>query len=158
MTVQERRLIPWSGDVEAPAASGGPTIPFTAGAALKIGDVVYSSAAAGVVNKSNVAANGAFFVGVVVGGGGSFGGNYSLNDSGSTGLSLVASGKIAQVQVAGIAWVVAGAAISANASVGLDTTTAGRVLGNSTSKQIIGIALDAATNAGDKIRMLIQPR
>lgn len=154
----EKRIASWGNDPEAVASAGGPTIPFTAGAALTIGDVVFASAAAGVVNKSAVAADGAKFIGVVVGGGGSFGRNYGLWDSASVGLALVASGKVAEVQVAGIAYVKAGAAIAVGAEVGFDTTTAGRVLTNVTAGQKIGLALDAAAAAGDIIRILIARR
>lgn len=158
MAPVERRTASWASDVEAVASAGGPTLPFTAGGALLVGDVVGVSATGGVVNKTAVAADGTKFVGVVVGGGGSFGGGYAFNDSASVGLALVASGKIAEVQVAGIAWVTAGAAITAGANVGFDTGTAGRVITNVTAGQKIGVALDTATVNGDKIRILIQPR
>ena len=157
MPVVEKRLLPWGSDPDAVASAGGPTIPFSAAAALKIGDAVWISTA-NTVNKSAVAADGVKFIGVVVGGGGSFGNNYGLFDSGSVGLSLVASGKVAEVQVAGIAWVVAGAAIAVGAELGLDTGTAGRVLTNITAGQKIGIALTSAGAAGDKIKMLIYRR
>ncbi len=156
MPVIEKRLVPW-GDVETPGGSGGPTVPFKATVALKIGDAVVL-AAASFVTKTAVAADGGRFAGIVVGGGGNFGGDYSLEDSGSTGFAIAVANKSIQVRVAGIAWVVAGAAILVNAKLGLDTTTAGRVLTNATAGQIIGIALDAAAAAGDKIRILIQPR
>lgn len=157
MPAYEKKLIRWGIDPDAVASAGGPTIPFTAGAALKIGDAVYVSAA-NTVNKSVTAADGGKFAGIVVGGGGSFGGDYGIFESASTGLALVASGKVAEVQIAGVAWVVAGGAIAVGATVGLDTTTAGRVLTNATAGQIIGIALTAATNPGDKIKILIRPR
>lgn len=157
MPVVEKRLVPY-GDVETPGGSGGPTIPFRADGALKVGDVVVFSAAADDVAVSATAADAIKVAGIVVGGGNSFGGAYSLEDSGSTGLALVADNKIAQVRVAGIAYVKAGAAITLHDTVGLDTGTAGRVISNSTSKQIIGIALDAALNDGDKIRVLLQPK
>lgn len=157
MPVMEKRLQSWGIDPDAIASAGGPTVSFTAGAALKIGDAVYVSAA-NTVNKSTTAADGTKFAGIVVGGGGSFGAGYGIFESNSTGLALVASGKVAEVQIAGVAWVVAGAAIVVGASVGLDTTTAGRVLTNVTAGQKIGIALTAAANPGDKIKILIQPR
>jgi hypothetical protein len=157
MAVMEKRAIGWGIDPDAIASAGGPTVPFTAAVALKIGDAV-SVSAANTVTKTAVAADGTKFAGIVVGGGTSFGGGYGIFESASTGLALVAAAKVAEVQIAGVAWVVAGAAISVGASVGLDTTTAGRVLTNATAGQKIGIALTAATNPGDKIKILIQPR
>jgi len=156
MPVVEKRLILW-GDVETPGGSGGPTIPFKATVALKIGDAV-SLAAAGFVTKTAVAADGTKFAGIVVGGGGNFGGDFSLEDSGSTGYAIAAANKNVQVRVIGIAYVVAGAAIAVGARVGFDTGTAGRVITNATAGQTIGIAMDVAAAAGDKIRILIQPR
>lgn len=156
MPVVEKRLLSW-GDVETPGGSGGPTIPFKATVALKVGDAVVL-AAAGFVTKTAVAADGARFAGVVVGGGNNFGGDYALEDSGSTGYAIAAANKSVQVRVAGIVWVVAGAAVLVNAKLGLDTTTAGRVLTTITAGLIVGIAIDAAAASGDKIRMLIQPR
>ena len=102
MPVQERKAMSWGVDPDAITSPGGPSYPFTAAAALKIGDAVWISAA-NTVNKSAVAADGVKFIGFVIGGGGSFGGGYGIFDSGSVGLSLVASGKVAEVQVAGIA-------------------------------------------------------
>lgn len=156
MPVLEKRLLPW-GDVETPGGAGGPTIPFKATVALKVGDAV-SLAAAGFVTKTVVAADGTKFAGIVVGGGADFGGGYSLDDSGSVGAALVAINKVAQVRVAGIAYVVSGAAIAVGARLGFDTTIAGRVLTNAVAGQTIGIAMDVAGAAGVVIRMLIQPR
>jgi hypothetical protein len=157
MAVMEKRVTSWAIDPDALASAGGPTFPFTAAVALKIGDAVHISAA-NTVTKTAVAADGVKFIGIVVGGGGSFGGGYGIFESASTGLALVAAGKVAEVQVHGIAWVVAGAAIVVGAEVGLDTTTAGRVLTNVTAGQKIGIALTAATNPGDKIKILLYRR
>lgn len=155
-----RTISRWGANPDELSGVGGPTIEIAAGAALKIGDVAYISAAS-TVNKSATAANGAFFAGVVVGGGSDFGASSEALgfDRANVGLSgIVPSGKAAMLQIAGIAYVVAGDAILAGASVGFDTGTAGRVLTNTTSKQIIGIALTAAAAAGDIIKILIQPR
>lgn len=153
----EKRLIGWGSDPDAVASAGGPTSPFTAAVALSTGDVVSLSADA-TVTKTAVAADGVKFIGVVVGGGGSFGGGYGLFGPTDTGIALVAAGKVAEVQTHGIAYVVAGAAIAAGAELGLDTTTAGRVLTNITAGQKIGIALEAAAGAGSVLRMLIYRR
>ena len=145
------------GDPDAQAGAGGPTVALIAGAALKHGDVVYVSAAR-TVNKAAVAANGAKFAGVVVGGGSDFGADQAEFETRFVGLAATAANKTAVVQVIGIANVVAGDAIVAGAQLGFDTTTAGRVLTNTTAGQIIGIALTAAAAAGNTIQMLISPR
>ncbi len=145
-------------DPDAQAGAGGPTVVLKAGGALKIGDVVSVTAVAQTVNKTAVAADGAFFAGVVVGGGSDFGADPAFHDSASVGLAAVASGKSAVVQVAGIALVVSDDAIAVKARLGIGTNTAGRVITNTTGEQIIGLALDAAGAAGVTIRMLIQPR
>src|SRR6266542_3139210 len=111
-------------DPEALAGAGGNTVNLIAGAALKIGDVVYVSAAK-TVNKSVTVGDGAKFAGVVVGGGGSFGHNYAMFGTSEVGLALVPSGRAAEVQVDGIANVVSGAAIAVGDLVGFDTGTAG---------------------------------
>lgn len=155
---RSRAPMRWATDPDEISGVGGPTIEIAAGATLLVGDVVYISAAS-TVNKSNVAANGAKFAGVVVGGGSDFGISEPLGfETQNMGLQATTVNKSATLQMEGIAYVKAGAAIAAGATVGFDTTTAGRVLTNVTAGQIIGIALTAAAANGDIIKMLIQPR
>lgn len=155
----ERRFPTLGTDPDAVASAGGPTIPMTAGAALNIGDAVVIGGAVSTVTKAAGIAQGQYFVGVAAGGGGSFGSGYGFYDSGSVGRAAAAVGKVVEVQVQGIAYVVAGAAIGIGETVGIDSATAGRVIVNNTAGQRIGINLGpAATVAGDVIRMLIQPR
>lgn len=154
------RGLRWAINAEELSGVGGPITEIIAGGTLLIGDVVMVSAAS-TVNKSAVAANGAFFAGVVVGGGGDAGYSEPLgyeNINGNIGLQATIVNKAAALQVAGIAFVKAGAAIAAGARVGFDTGTAGRVIANATAGQTIGIALTAALANGDIIKMLIQPR
>ncbi len=153
----EKRMMPW-GDVESPGGAGGPTMPFKAQVALKVGDVVSAHTVLNTVTKTVVAADATKFVGIVVGGGSDFGGAYSLEDSASVGLALVAAAKIAQVRLEGIAWCVSGGAIAIGGTVGLDTVVAGRVIANAVAGQIIGICLDVAAAAAVKVRVLIKPR
>ena len=136
---------------------GGNIARFTAGAALLTGDVVYISAA-NTVNKSSTAAAYLAFAGVVVGGQDTFGDCVSNdNDVGITAAS--ASGKWVYVQLTGVAWVVAAAALVAGAPLEV-ATTAGRVddVATPTSGEVVGISITAASNAGDKVLMLIQHR
>jgi len=136
---------------------GSTNLPFTAAAALNIGDVVYLSAA-DTAAKSNTPANYQKFLGVVVGGKATYG--YVGTLSTDVGVSAAATGESVLVQRNGKAWVVADAAIVAGALLTQGATTAGRVddSASATQGQIIGLALQAATNAADKILMLIGHR
>lgn len=136
---------------------GGITAKFTAAADLKVGDVVFVSAAQ-TVNKSNTQANYATFAGVVVGGVSLLDGCVVIDDLNCIG-AIVPSGTQALVQTSGIARVVADAAITVGTRISQGATTAGRVDDTAfTAGQMCGIALDAATNAGDVISMLIQAK
>ena len=66
-----------------------------------------------------------------------------------------ASGELVAVDVLGTAIVEAGAAISANATVKADSS--GRAITWVTSGAKIGLALQAASQAGDKIEVLLMP-
>ena len=76
----------------------------------------------------------------------------------NTELSIV-SGERVEVIMVGIAWVEAGAAISANQPVTSDASGRGvaatPVAG--ANNRIIGFALDSAVAAGDQIRVLLSP-
>lgn len=160
MTLYAEKRMPMSADPDAVGGVGGPTIGLYAAVALKYGDVV-SVSAANTVTKTAVAANALKFAGVVVGGGSAFGAyDYPMWDSAPTlaGTSVAPIGFVALIQTAGVANVVAGAAIAVAATVGLDTTTAGRVLTNAVAGQVIGIALSAAAAAGEVIQILIARR
>jgi len=136
---------------------GGDILPFTAAAALNIGDAVYISAA-DTVAKSNTPANYQKFAGIVVGGKATY--NQVGTLSTDVGVAAAATGEIVLVQRSGKAWVVADAAIVAGALLTQGATTAGRVddSASATQGQIIGLALQAATNAADKLQMLIGHR
>lgn len=165
--IQESRRTPLNGDRDTAGSAGGQIVTFKAQAAgLKIGDVVsVSTTVNDSVQKTAVAADGAKLAGVVVGGGSvggydpSFFGSTAVGNAVQPGTGQGAAiGSSVNVQIDGIAWVVAGAAIALGATVGLDTTTAGRVLTNAVAGQIIGIALRAAAGAASVIPILIVRR
>jgi|SRR6478736_2408542 len=136
---------------------GGQIARYTASGVLKVGDIVYVSAA-NTVAKSNTQANYATFAGVVVGSLSDFDGATVNDDSNLLGASLT-SGATVLVQISGIAKVVADAAITVGTRISQGATTAGRVDDTAfTAGQMCGIALGAATLAGDILAMLIQPK
>lgn len=145
-----------SADIGVPTY-GGQIARYTANGVLKIGDVVYVSAA-NTVSKSNTQANYATFAGVVVGSLVDFDGAVVGDDSNLVGSSLT-SGAEVLVQISGIAKVVADAAITVGTRISQGATTAGRVDDTAfTAGQMCGIALGAATLAGDILAMQIQPK
>jgi hypothetical protein len=135
-------------------AAGGIVEVFTAAAALNTGDAVFLSAA-DTVNKSVTPANYVGFIGVVVGG-------QLTGDNIITTVGVAAAGTNQRVlvQIAGVATVVSGAAITAgtNFSVGPDTATAGRVIAGTTAGQVLGKALSSAGAAGVNVRILLSHR
>lgn len=135
---------------------GGLVLAFLAGAALNIGDAVFVSAAH-TVNKSNVAANYQKFAGIVVGGQAvDF---RVLQEDGHVGLAAAAIGQIVLVGYFGKFKVVADAAIVVAAQLQQGAVTAGRVDDPAAvGGQVLGVALEAAAAAGDKILALIAHR
>lgn len=143
-------------DVGVPT-QGGTVIRATASGVLKVGDIVYLSAA-NTVAKSNTQANYVTFVGVVVGGLSDFDGAVVNDDSNLFGASLT-TGTTVLVQISGVARVIADAAVAAGVRIGQGATTAGRVDDTVfTAGQMAGLSLTAAALAGDSLYMLIQPR
>jgi hypothetical protein len=132
---------------------GGTVLRFTAAAALNVGDAVFVSAA-NTVNKSATTADYQKFAGVVVGGTNTYMGCCSSTTD--VGVSAADANEEVLVQVNGRVYVVAAAAITV-ATLLTVATTAGRVddAAGATQGQIIGIALQAAGAAADKIQMLI---
>lgn len=155
MAMNESRRNRLAVDIDSQAGVGGNTVVMIAEAALKIGDVVFISAE-NSVNKSGTQADYQAAAGVVVGGGSSGGVDYGIFDEGAVGLALVGAAKSVVVQVDGIAYVMAGDAVSAGNALTGDTATAGRVIPTgATAGQIIGIALTDAAVDGDVIKMLV---
>lgn len=153
--LMEKRVGRLGADPDAIGGAGGNTIVLTAEAALLIGDIVFvSTAAAGSVNKSATVGDYVRFAGVAVGGGSTFGADLGIFDRNATGLALIPINKATVIQTNGIAWVTAGAAIALGARCTAGAT-AGRVYTGGVAGQTVGIAMDVAANAGDKIRMLI---
>lgn len=103
----------------------GVVIEYTANAALKLGEAVYTQAA-GVVDKSTTLGNHSLVAGVVVGGDNT--NMQAVSDSGLiNSLTAADAGERVLVLVCGIYWVISGGAITAGAQIVLDTATAGRV-------------------------------
>lgn len=143
---------------EGYAKPGGNVKRWKAAAALNVGDVVFASAT-DTVNKSATPANYQAMVGVVVGGKATFGEIITDWVVGSR-IPAAAANEEVIVQFNGITYVVSDGAVTQFAYIGPPATTAGRVDdgGNATAGQILGIALDAATGANEKIRALIKMR
>lgn len=152
-------------DVALGPAVGGTVLPFTAGAALLIGDAVYLSAA-NTVNKAAVTATlGTAFIGIVVGGADYASDGSCITDDVNQTIALggaaAGTGKRVLVQVSGVAYAIAGAAIAAGAAVMGSAAVAGRLITNSggTFGQLIGTAITADVGgAGTAVKILIDHR
>jgi hypothetical protein len=117
--------IEYASDPDARLSIGGAVIKMKAAAALKLWDVVYLSAAL-TVNKSATVGNHSKRIGVVVGGANTD--NTVVTDSALYDSMTVADAdEDVLVQVAGIAYVIAGGTVNAGDRVIPDTGTAGRV-------------------------------
>jgi hypothetical protein len=136
---------------------GGIVVPFKAEVALNVGDVVYLSATVlKQVSKSAVAATTLDRIaGIVVGG--ELTNNEVIQDDTVIGtLPAAAIGQRVLVAVAGIAKVLADAAIATfNGKVIDSTVVAGRVASGVTAGHVVGHALDVAAGAAGVIRVLI---
>jgi hypothetical protein len=151
-------------DVALSPAVGGPVLPFTAGAALLIGDAVYLSAA-DTVNKAAVTATlGTSFVGIVVGGA-----DYAsdgscitddVNQAIAVGGAAAGTGERVLVQVSGVAYAIAGASITAGVALMGSAAVAGRVITNAagTFGQLVGTAITTQVTAGSPVKILIDHR
>lgn len=157
-------LLDTTDEVALGPATGGQVLPFTAGATLLVGDVVYLTTT-NTVNKTNVIATvGTGFVGVVVGGA-AFASDGSVqsddvNQTTLVGQTAATVGQRVLVQISGVANVVAGAAVVAGVALTSDTTTSGRVLTNAagTFGQLLGNAVTAAAGAASVFKMYINHR
>lgn len=164
--IQESRRTPLNGDRDTAGSAGGNIVTLKAQAAgLKVGEVVsVSTTIDDSVQKTAVAADGAKFAGVVVGGGSvggydpSFFGSNAVNNAVSPGTGQGAAiGATVNVQVDGIAWVIPNGVIARGGTVGFDAAIAGRVAALAVAGQIIGIALRTGA-AGVPMPMLISRR
>jgi len=153
--------IPWiigDDEVDSPAdiAMGGRVVRYKAGGTLNVGDSVCISAP-GTVNKTVTTAEHFKRVGIVVGGQAiSPGIRGVIARQNDVGVQAALVNQWVLVVCTGVYWAVAQAAIAAAAYVRPDTTTAGRVLTATTvadAGKILGLAIDAAAIAGDKIRI-----
>lgn len=126
----------------------GDCLPFKAGAALNVGELVYCSAD-NTVNKSAVAATvAAAPVGVVVTG---IDLNYNMNDAytpvGVPAQQAAALGGQVLVQYDGVALVYCTGAVGFGATV-IPGAAAGQVVAGATAGQIVGFALQTLAGAG----------
>lgn len=112
-----------SNDLNALGPSGD-VIQLTASGTLKIGDVVYYSAAS-TVAKSATGSNHDKIAGVVIGGQSTY--DSIIDDSALVGTTAATDGQRVLVLLHGIAYVVVAAAIAAGVAIVADTATAGRV-------------------------------
>lgn len=130
--------------------AGGFCIPMTAGATLKVGDLVYHSAAH-TVNKSTTAGDySTKFAGVVVGGASLY--DSIMQGDIDVGETAATVGQEVLVCVLGKCKIVSGAAIVAGASLSGDTGVAGKAL-TTTAGRVL--ALEAAAAADVKILGLV---
>lgn len=136
---------------------GGTIKRFLAGTSLVIGDVVYLSTTTDTVTKSTTASAYGTVVGVVVGGQ-SFSLDGAVNiESAVVGNTAAASGEWVLVQLDGITYVKAQAAVSTSGLKLLaSATTAGQVAPISTTGAVVGISVEAI-GAAAVGRMLIRP-
>lgn len=146
---------------DTPGAPGGTAKRFLASGTLLIGDAVLVSAADTVL-KTVTTTNHKNRLGIVVGGTTTF--MSALIGSDVVGTQAALTGEQVWVQIDGIAWGVADAAIAAiMTKLRLGTTTAGRLLGGADTTDvaagqtglILGQNLDIAAAAAAKIRVLI---
>lgn len=136
-------------------AVGGEVNAFTAAGTLLIGDCVYVSAA-NTVAKSATVGDYVTFAGYVVGGAATYGHVATLSTEVGQTAALV--NQTVLVQNTGKVWGVADAAITVATKVCQGASTAGRVddaAAAATTAQQAGIALTAASNAGDAVLILI---
>ncbi len=147
-----------SKDTDADVAVGGRCIEIATAGALKLGELVVLSAAS-TVNKSNTAADDVKRVGIVVGG--DLTGMRAVSDKAAYGVQVVTSaGGKALVQVDGLTYTIADAAIAATGALTLGTTTAGRVkaavIGTTGAGAILGLNLEIAAGAGSIMLTLLR--
>lgn len=146
-----------SNDSEAKLGAGGQVVRAKAGAALLVGDVVYYTSTAETVNKSATAADYAAFAGVVVGGRATY--DNAMHQADHVGLAAAAADEDVLVQINGIAWVDAGAALATiGASAMASAVTAGRLAAGTTAGQVLGKILSTASGAGEPVKLHISHR
>jgi len=146
LTVEERAVL----------APGGIVFEYIAAAALLVGDVVFFTSA-GEANKSATTADYQKYCGVVIGGTKTF--MRAITRKLDVGIAAAATGERVLVCYIGKAWVKAAAAVTRAGQLTV-ATTSGQVddAAGATQGQIIGIALEAAANAGDVILALVNHR
>ena len=153
-------------DTDDGTAIGGRCMEIPSASALKLGEAVIVSAAMSV-DKSNTAADATKRVGIVVGG--DLTGMRAISDKSQYGvLTVTSAGGTALVQIDGLVYTIADAAIaSAGNQLTLGTTTAGRVdvaadlttdgvtVSGTRPGAIFGTNLETAAAAGDVMLTLL---
>lgn len=127
---------------------GGYCVTGLAGSAMTPGDVVIVSTADDTY-ATTTSANSTSVAGYVVAGLGTTGGGMQWDYD-----STIASGQRILILVKGVVLATASAAITRGARVGT-STTAGQVVTTTTQDASKGLALQTATLAGDRIRVLV---
>lgn len=128
---------------------GGYCVHGLATSAMTPGNVVIVDSAADDSYKTTTSANSTSVAGYVVAGLGTTGGGMQWDY-----VTTIASGQRILVLVKGVVLATASAAILRGARVG-SSTTAGQVVTTTTQDAARGIALQASTLAGDRIRVLV---
>lgn len=128
---------------------GGYCVTGIATSAMTPGNVVIVDSAADDSYKTTTSASSTSVAGYVVAGLGTTGGGMQWDYD-----STIASGQRILILVKGVVSAFASAAITRGARVGT-STTAGAVVTTTTQDAAKGIALQTATTAGDRIRVLV---
>lgn len=139
---------------------GGIVAPFVPAVDLSYGDAVFL-AAGQTVNKSTTPADYVAFMGFVVGGDVENYMNADFRDVTPTNTKVAtAVTGVAFVQISGIVWAVADAAIATNGGVRLigSAIVAGRVASGTTAGQMLGTSITSAAGAGSLFPILIDHR
>lgn len=157
--------LPTIGLVEDPDSTsdlGNIVLPFVTAASttLLIGDYVYLTNLGTVTKSATVANYTGARVGIVVGGDFLLDGiakNHIVFDSTLVGKTAGTEGQKVWVAVAGVAYGIANAALATPGARLIAGATSGRVAAGTTAGGIVGIVLTAAADAGDPVKILIQP-
>ena len=128
---------------------GGYCVTGLATSAMTPGNVVIVDTATAGSYKTTTSANATTIAGFVVAGLGTTGASMQWDF-----VSTIASGQRILILVKGVVSAFASTAISIGARVGT-STTAGAVVTTTTQDASRGLALEAATTAGDRIRVLV---
>lgn len=124
---------------------------------LLIGDAVYLTTTAGVVDKSTTNANYKGMVGIVVGGKSFDSEGRVAFDSGLVGSTAATSGQSVIVAIDGsIVYGIVGTAITAGQVLAASAATAGRLIPDPTGKPLFATALEASATGGNPVKLFLR--